>query len=142
MSLPSTITVIDAYGDPVTVYTPQGPLYGDSTWSAQGGTGNALLTNSPVQVATGAHALKGWDFTNTGVSGVAWVQVFDLAASGVVLGTTVPKLSRWVLPGGTLEQQFSPEGIAFYNAITLAATTTPNGSGVPAVGLNANLSYL
>ena len=112
----------------------------DSTYSAQGGTSNALITNSAVQVATGAHSLKGWDFVNNGAS-TCYVQVFDLVSGSVTLGTTVPKVVKWVPAGGAWEEKFPDEGVAFTNAITIAATTTTTGSTACSTALNANLNW-
>ena len=111
---------------------------GWSTYSAQGGTGNPLLTSTAVAVKSGAGTLAGFDFLNTGTA-AAYVQVFD--ATTATLGTTVPKLVFYVPPGGGLVQQFSIVGIAFSSGITLAATTTATGNIAPATGINANVEF-
>ena len=115
---------------------------GTSTYDATGGTGNALLTNTVVQVGTAAaHNLYSWNFTNTGAS-VAYVQVFDSVAASVTLGTTPPKMSLWVPAGGAWEEKFTDEAkISFTNGIAIAATTTTTGSTSPSTGILANLAY-
>lgn len=114
---------------------------GTSTYAALGGIGNALLTNSPVAVKASAGNLYGVNFVNTGAAD-AYVQVFDVAAGSVTLGTTPPKLAFWVPKGGAWEEKFTGEAkISFANAITIAATTTSTGNTVPATGVLANVVY-
>lgn len=113
---------------------------GTSIYSAQGGTGNSLLTNTVIYVKKGAANLYGMDLVNTGGSD-AWVQFFD-AAAGVTLGTTIPKMSKWVPKGGSWEQTFADERkISFANGLAIAAATTSTGSTAPGTGINANLEY-
>lgn len=102
---------------------------GDSVYSAPGGTGNALITNTAggILVVSGAHSVHGWSFVNTG-NATCYVQVFDLAAATVTLGTTVPKVPVWVPTAGAWEEKFPDEGVAFANGIVIAATTTATGS--------------
>ena len=126
--------------NPLPTTISAGSTGGDSTWSAQGGTGNALITNSAIAAVTGAHSLKNWDFYNSG-STACFVQVFDLASASVTLGTTVPKWSVWVPATGAWDHSFPDEGVAFANAITFAATTTTNGSTQCNAGIAANISY-
>jgi hypothetical protein len=114
---------------------------GTSTYAALGGTGNALLTNTPVAVKASAGNVYGLDFVNPG-SSAAYVQIFDVAAASVTLGTTVPKLSKWIPAFGGWEEKFAGETkISFGTAITVAATTTPTGNTAPATGIIANIVY-
>ena len=114
---------------------------GTSTYAATGGTGNALLTNAAVAVKASAGSLYGVSLVNTGTA-AAYVQLFDLAAASVTLGTTAPKLSFWVPAGGSWEEKFTGEAkVAFAAAIAAAATTTATGSGAPATGVLANIVY-
>lgn len=115
---------------------------GASTFSASGASGgNALLTNTPVAVKASAGNLYGFDFVNTG-SAAAYVQLFDAAAGSVTLGTTAPKLSKWVPAGGAWEEKFAGDGkITFGTAITVAATTTATGNTAPVTGILANVTF-
>lgn len=114
---------------------------GTSTYAAVGGTGNALLTNSPVAVKASAGNLYGVSFVNTG-NVTAFVQMFDLATVSVTLGTTPPKLAFWIPPGGSWEEKFPDEAkVSFATAITVAATTTATGGTAPATGVLANIIY-
>jgi hypothetical protein len=115
---------------------------GTSTYCFAGGTGNAQLTNTAVQVgSSAAHSLYGVDFINLGATAV-YVQVFDLPSGSVILGTTVPKIVKWIPAGGAWEEKWAGEGrILFANAITFAATATPTGAGVPSATLLGNVEY-
>lgn len=119
---------------------------GASTYSAVGGTGNALLTNSAVAAATGVHNLYAVAFWNPNTVDI-FVQVFDVAHASVTLGTTVPKLVFRVPAGngvqaGSWEQRFAGESkIAFATEIALAATTTATGSTAPTTGVHAAVVY-
>lgn len=75
----------------------------------------------------------------------AFLQLFDVAAGSVTVGTTAPKLSLLVPKGdgtasGAVELIF-PKPIYFENAITYACTTTATGNTDPTVGLVVNLIY-
>ena len=139
-----------ANSSPVTVATDQSAIPvtqaanttgGVSTYAATGGTGNALLTNTAAAIKTSAGNLYGFDFVNTG-SAAAYVQIFDAAAGSVTLGTTPPKLSKWVPAGGSWEEKFTGEGkISFGTAITIAATSTPTGAGAPQSPILANVNF-
>lgn len=114
---------------------------GTSTYAALGGTGNALLTNSPVAVKASAGNLYGMDFVNTGAAD-AYVQIFDVAAGSVTLGTSVPTMAKWVPAHGAWEEKFTGEAkVSFATAITVAATTTPTGNTAPSTGIMANIAY-
>lgn len=117
------------------------PTGGVSTYSAIGGTGAALLTNTVVSVkASGPASLFGISFVNSGVS-AAYVQIFDAAPGSVVLGTTAPKLAFWVPAGGAWEEKWADLGVSFSTAISVAATSTATGSAAPAAGVFAALYY-
>jgi len=110
-------------------------------WSAPGGTGNALLTSTPVQIKGGNGSLYGFRFHNEG-SADAFVQIFDLLAGSVTLGTTVPKDSIWVPAGGYVDAPWSSEGkVSFTTGLTVAATTTKTGSGTPVTGIHSSVYY-
>ena len=74
---------------------------------------------------------------------VAYVQVFNVAAASVTLGSTAPNYIVSVpatsnggysgLPGG--------HGMAFGTAISFAATTTPTGSTAPGTGLTCSYGF-
>lgn len=75
----------------------------------------------------------------------AYLQLYDLAAGDVTVGTTTPKQSYLVPAGdGTRDGAFDrvfPIGMLFRTAITYACTTTPTGNGDPTTGLVVNALY-
>lgn len=117
-----------------------GAAGGTSTFSAVGGTGTALLTNSAVAVDASPGNLYGVNFYNPN-SSVVYVQFFNVAAGSVTLGTTVPKLSYPIPPNGWMDTNFAGAQITFSTAITVAATTTATGNGAPSTGVTANILY-
>ena len=70
----------------------------------------------------------------------AFVQLFDVAAASVVVGTTTPKLSFIVPASGAMDKEWG-RGIQFNAALTYACTTTATGSGDPTTGLIVNLIF-
>ena len=115
---------------------------GLTIWTAQGGSTNALVTATPVQVTTGPTALQSFKFINTGAL-ATYVQWFDALVAGVTLGTTPPKWADWIPAGGAWEDVFPAEDRVFFTTgIVIAATTTPTGSTAPATGINATVGTL
>jgi hypothetical protein len=70
----------------------------------------------------------------------AYLQLFDLAAADVTVGTTVPDLIFLVPAGngtlaGAVDKDFPLGGVNFLTGISYAATTTPTGTTAPSTGL-------
>jgi len=72
---------------------------------------------------------------------IAYVQVFDISGS-VTLGTSTPKLSMAVPPTNSTGFVLPLQGIAFANAIKVAATSTATGSTTPGTALDCNAAVL
>ena len=75
-----------------------------------------------------------------------YLQLFDVAAGSVTVGTTTPKLSFLVPAGngtdaGGFTEQFEAYPVHFEVAITYACTTTATGNGDPTTGLTVNMTY-
>jgi len=71
---------------------------------------------------------------------IAFIQLFDLAAGSVTVGTTAPKQSIPVpAQGGTVIDLDTP--MSFATAITYACTTTASGAVDPTTGLTVNIGY-
>lgn len=112
-----------------------------NVYSAPGGSGNALLTNSAVNVVTGQHNLQTMVIYNPNVS-VEYVQIFDALAANVTVGTTVPKMVI-PLPASTvidLPIENSAQ-VTFFTGISVAATTSATGSSAPSTGITANILF-
>lgn len=114
---------------------------GSSTWSAEGGSGTALLSNTPVTVQGSATSLYTAVIDNTAnPSAATYLQFFDTPSPTV--GTTAPKFVIPVPAGGYWSQGFGTEGkVAFATALTVAATTTRTGATAPASPIAVTLFY-
>ena len=113
-----------------------------SDYAATGGTGNALLTNSAVQVGpVGQRNLTGI-FASNPNNATVYLQLFNGTAASVVLGTSVPQA---VIPVGStapLEVALpDTSAITFTNGLSIAATTTPTGTSAPATGITATIGF-
>lgn len=110
-----------------------------NVYAAPGGTGNALLTNSAVQVVSGGvHNLANVIVYNPNGS-VEYIQLFDALIAGVTLGTTVPKMVIPIPASTTVSIPVSP--VSFFTGISAAATTTPTGSTAPGTGITASIVF-
>lgn len=69
----------------------------------------------------------------------SYVQIFDTSGA-VTLGTTTPALSLGLPAGGAGNLHFTT-GVAFANAIKVAATTTATGSSAPGTAVDCNFTY-
>lgn len=141
-TMAQSVTVVVA-SDQSTLPVSLAPITtgGVSTYSAPGGTGNALLTNGAIAVKASAGSLYGFNVYNSNVA-LAWVQFFDLGTGSVTLGTTVPKFSIPILPGASFDVEYPVDcRIAFATAITVAATTTSTGNTAPSAGLAFTALY-
>jgi len=94
-------------------------------FSLEPGYKNALSTTVTEAKAT-AGLLYGFYARNT-AGAVGYLQLFDLAAADVVLGTTVPKLS-FGFEAGDAEVLILPLPILFATAISMAGTTDAENS--------------
>jgi hypothetical protein len=90
---------------------------------------NDNVAATPVNIKSNGMALLcGLKIVNT-TAAVAYLQVFDLPAASVVLGTTPPK---WVIPLGASEttnpSDMSPPVQFTGTGLSIAGTTTPTGN--------------
>jgi hypothetical protein len=70
-----------------------------------------------------------------------YVQLFDVDAGSVTVGTTTPDYVIFVPGGAATITDFNNVGLNFSTAITYACTTTPTGSGDPTTGLTVSGGY-
>lgn len=75
-----------------------------------------------------------------------YLQLFDVVAASVSVGTTTPKVSFLVPAGngtdaGGFTENFGDYPVHFETAITYACTTTATGGTDPTTGLTVNLMY-
>lgn len=92
------------------------------------------LNATVVNVSNGACFVAHINVTNSSAA-VAWVQIFDVAAADVTLGTTRPLFQFAVAATSGLESvSFSPP-IKFNTRFSVASTTASEGSSGSADGV-------
>lgn len=115
-----------------------------STPSAQTGNGASMYfdadgDNTAQACKASAGNLYSIDFYNSNADD-AYVQLFDVAAGSVTVGTTTPNYV-FIVPGeGGISKEF-PVPLSCATAITYACTTTPTGNGDPTTGLTISIAY-
>jgi len=97
------------------------------------------LSTTVTSVKSSAGQLYGWFIGNPNAS-IAYVQIFNTASGSVTLGTTAPIMSLMIPASGSANVEYN-NGIAYGTAISIAATTTYNGSTAPGTGLVVNVMY-
>ena len=122
--------------------TPPLAVYqgGAQTYLAWGGTTNAKLTSTAVAVNASPRTLTGIYIDNSANTAITYVQVFNVASTGVTLGTTVPTDIFQVPAGGYLDDR-QMTGVVLATAVSAAATTTPTGSSAPGTAIGVTLYY-
>lgn len=100
---------------------------------------NSALSNTAVNIKASAGNFYGWDqIYNSGA--LCFVQMFNVPAASVTLGTTTPFHSYMVPAAGTFDNKKTVP-ITCASGISTAATATATGSGAPGASQNANASY-
>ena len=117
---------------PVTIIEHKPQAFGWTPYLKDG------LTTVVQTVKSLPGTLGGWYIYNPNAA-VTYVQIFDISGT-VTLGTSVPKLSIGVPPGSAANVEIS-EGVAFFTAIKIAATTTAKGNSAPVSGVDVNLFF-
>jgi hypothetical protein len=97
------------------------------------------LTNTAVAVKGSAGQFGGYMIYNPNTS-VAHVQVWNVAAGSVTVGTTAPTYVLSI-PAASAANLELTCGVAHSTAIAVAATTTPTGSTAPTSALVAAIFY-
>jgi hypothetical protein len=100
---------------------------------------DADADNTAQVCKAGSGNLYKLDIYNSNAA-IAFIQLFDVAAGSVTVGTTTPKYVLTIPPQGAASIDFAIP-MSFDTAITYAATTTPTGSGDPTVGLTFSAVY-
>lgn len=124
-------TTVNATGSILALLTPQ--------TSSGCAAYNGAVAAAATAVKTSAGQLYGWHIFNSNTSTI-YVQIFNALTSGVTLGTTAPVLSIGVPAGAAVDFE-QANGIAFATAISVACTTTRQGSTAPTNPVDLNLIY-
>lgn len=99
------------------------------------------LDETVVAVKATAGRLYGLQAINT-QGAVTFVQIFDVAAGSVTLGTTVPDMQfTMVATTGYIDPPFPSQGIQFDTAITIAASTAASGASGSNDGVDVYIQY-
>lgn len=128
-------------GYPNAQNNPAGAIPVYTAAQPQGGASPFLVTTQLAALTTiksSAGTLYAIDVYNPSTA-IAYLQVFD--ASAVTVGTTLSSLSLPVLTNTAREFTFGDAGVAFSNAIQIAATTLPKGNVAPNASLVVNAVY-
>lgn len=113
---------------------------------APAGSGNVLwcyLNIKATATACGTSAPKnliGWHVGNVDNTAVGYVQLFNLAAGSVTLGTTVPNDTIPLSASGGNNFAY-PWPVSYSTALTAACTTTSTGLTAPANNCTITLYY-
>lgn len=107
---------------------------------------DSSVDNSAQALKASAGQLYSVEISNIAATD-GFLQLFDLAAANVTVGTTVPKLSLFVPKGdatnrGAMDKNFGPLGLDFQVAMSYAFTTTATGNTALATAGVANFIFL
>lgn len=95
--------------------------------------------NTAQVLKAGLGNLYSLDVINSNAAN-AFVQLFDVAAGSVTVGSTTPNYVLFVPANGSISKDF-PMPLSFATAITYACTTTPTGNGDPTTGLTVSAVF-
>lgn len=97
------------------------------------------LVGTVVQAVTGIHNTWAYAAFNANAT-ICWIQVFDLAAGSVTLGTSVPLYAIPIL--NVTQQAVGPYALSHHNiAVSIASTTTATGATPCAAASSITLWY-
>lgn len=99
----------------------------------------ATVENAMATDTSGSVELYGVEVSNPNVAS-GFLQLFNLPAANVILGTTAPKLSLFI-PGAGATDKWYDKGVYFNGGLSYAVTTTANGSTGLASNCVLNLIY-
>jgi hypothetical protein len=102
---------------------------------------DTALSSTVQSIKSSAGKLLQLNFYNPNAS-IVWAQLFNVASGSVTLGTTTPVLSFPLPAEGWYDVPLPPSGMAFSTAISIAATTTAEGSSAPASAINVNGGFV
>ncbi len=100
---------------------------------------NTALSNTKQTVKGSAGCFGGYMIYNPNTVPI-FIQVFDVAAASVTVGTTTPTYVLTIPPVSAANLELTL-GVGHANAIVIAATTTATGSTAPTTALTAAIFY-
>lgn len=96
--------------------------------------------NATVQNVLLSQVLFGGLIVENNQAAAAWIQIFNLPAASVTLGTTVPDYEFLVAANGN-KYIFIPDGVRLGTSLSVASTTTEGGAVASAAGVLANILF-
>jgi hypothetical protein len=137
-------TNVSAAGDYAEVgISGQGNQWTSLSPSIGGGwlpSSQTALSNTKTEIKATAGTFGGYMLDNPNAT-LVYVQVWNLPAASVTVGTTAPTYTIPIPPGAGANLEIS-NGIKHDTGITIAATTTPTGSTAAATALCGFFLYL
>lgn len=100
---------------------------------------NGLSNSATAVKATGGQVAKVYCYNPN--ASVAYIQIYNVAAASVIVGTTPPAQSYGIPPTNAAGFVLPLGGDYYSSAISAAATTTATGGSAPGTALDCNISY-
>jgi hypothetical protein len=130
--------------NPVFVKSVPGTAGGWDAFNATAADGATACTNTAQAVKASPGLFGGYVPVNNPNTADSWLQIYDVAAGSVTVGTTNPKLTIRI-PGiaanSVAGNVVIPEGVTFGTAIAIACTSTAGGNGAPSVAVETNILF-
>ena len=101
----------------------------------------AALTNTAIAVKASAGQVYSAQCTNNDATHVAYIQIFDVAAASVTMGTTAPKKFVGIPPGQNAGFTFSMVGVQHATAISAGAASTATGGTAPTTAIDCTVDF-
>lgn len=112
--------------------------------SASGGISTktlATLSNSAIPVKAAAGQVYSGQCSNQDATHWAFIQIFNVAAASVTMGTTPPTKFVGIPPGSNAGFTFSLVGLQYSTAISAGAATTSTGGTAPTTALDCTVDF-
>lgn len=100
---------------------------------------NAALSNTAVQIKSGAGRPVDWNVYNPNTTAV-WLLIYNALSANVTVGTTTPTKAIFI-PANTVWDRANVVPGNYGTGITIAASTSNTASVAPTTGLVVNLEY-
>jgi hypothetical protein len=113
--------------------------------SASGGLSTktlAALSNTAIAVKASAGQVYSAQCSNSDATHWAYIQIFNVAAASVTMGTTAPTKFVGIPPGSNTGFTFSLVGDQYSTAISAGAASTSTGGTGPTTALDCTVDFL
>jgi hypothetical protein len=112
--------------------------------SASGGMSTktlAALSNTAIAVKASAGQVYSAQCTNSDATHFAFIQIFNVAAASVTMGTTAPAKFVGIPPASNAGFTFSLVGNQYATAISAGAATTATGGTAPTTAIDCTVDF-